>query len=255
MKKSITSETKGGHNRYKGMAQNLARSIFHWLCYVKNSTNSNVLLESSVRFPLVEYLERREGIKTVNLEKDIEGYSHRAFDFYFENTYEEEDQKTKKVREKTDRFYLEIKFVSIDTGDGTIRQKVFNDLSRLRYFAGEDSYCFFIMCGPTKFFETSFRSVLKKVERGKIPTYKNKDVSVQNNSIFNKWFSFDIKKPHKSIDIGDVEHLVYSNRFNTEYNDGPLESMSFKSTLIQLFPNGNDSLSPESVGIWQITKP
>lgn len=251
-----TSATKGGRYQYRTLAQNLARSIYYWLCYVKNSTDSNVLLESSVRFPLVEYLERREGITSVCLEKKIKGYSHRAFDFYFEKRDKTTDKVTGKTKEITRaRFYVEIKFVSIDTGDATIRQRVFDDLSRLRYYAKKDTFCYFIMCGPTVMFRTSFQSVAPKVERGEFPQYKIGEEPTLYTSVYNDWFSFSISEPEKSIDITDIKHRKYSKHFDKDYKKGKLKSLSFISRLIQIFPNGNDVESPQSVGIWQISEP
>ncbi len=257
MKSTMTSTMasilpiRGGQNRYKSMAQNIARSIYYWFCYINNSSNSDVLLESSVRFPLVEYLERREGMK-VFLEKRIDGYSHRAIDFYFEKTSFVNDSSGNMTNKIEVSFYAEIKFVSLDTGDSLIRQKVFNDLVRLRHYASDNVFCYFIMCGPTPFFETSFKKVSVKTERGNLRQSGKTNTKAPKRTVYNDWFSFNINKPDKSISVHRKPHSGYSARFDKDYQDGVLRSHDFSTTLIQLFPENNQYDSPQSVGIWQI---
>lgn len=242
---------RGGQNRYKLMAQNLARSVYYWLCYVYNSSNSDVLLESSVRFPLVEYLERREGI-VVSLEKKIDGYSHRAVDFYFEKTENYTDKSGKLSQKVIASFYIEIKFVSIDTGDASVRQKIYDDLNRLRHYAKDDVFCYFIMCGPTSYFETAFRKVSVKSERGSLRQNGEAKSKASKRTIYNDWFSFNIKKPDKLIHVHHKLHSSYSKRFDKAYLEGELRARDFSTTLIQLFPIDNPLDSYQSVGIWQV---
>lgn len=68
------------------LIQQLASAIHHRLSYVSLCTNSNLLAESSVRYPFVEFLERKYGA-TVQLEKQHDVFSNRHCNSCYRKVY------------------------------------------------------------------------------------------------------------------------------------------------------------------------
>ncbi len=96
--------------------QKLARSIYYWLNYVETVSKSQLLLESSVRYPLAEYIERQVRA-IVSLEVPHPLFSGHNLDFVY--------KKDKNQRN------IELKYLHEYSNDTNERQRIFNDLIRL----------------------------------------------------------------------------------------------------------------------------
>ncbi|MBO4654849.1 MAG: hypothetical protein J5644_04830 [Bacteroidales bacterium] len=210
----------------------LAISIQSWLNYINTISLSNVLAESSVRYPLADFLERRGGYKII-LEKVHPKLKDRQIDF----TIETEDGKS----------YVELKVVRNNTRTTAEKQRVFNDLIRLALLAEGNVDCYFIMCGKSDSFVGDFKSISKST--GKIqPRGKNARKPLPKGD-YAKWFPFVIDK---SKDVNRCNYKKWFDAFEKEYKYQIKDFDTFFVNLQTIQPQGE--MQSQTVAIWRITR-
>lgn len=224
------------------LIQQLASAIHHWLSYISICTNSRLLAESSVRYPFVEFLERKCGTP-VDLEKQHDSFSNRHVDFCFNN-------------EET-KLYVELKYVSRHTRGNNEMQRVFNDLIRLSLLTkkGDGTRGFFIMCGDTESYNTNFRRIIdgKKLDKNSLPQYQKETAQIEPLGIYSEWFGFNMNE-EKTIDLKSNEKTsVFVQEY---YGDNAtldvLEFSTIKTKRIAFLPTEKQESRSQTVSIWEV---
>lgn len=230
------------------LIQQLASAIHHWLSYVSLCTNSNLLAESSVRYPFVEFLERKCG-SAVNLEGQLEGFSDRHIDFCFKNG--------------SDPLFVEIKYASKNTRSTAEKQRVFNDLVRLSLMIKKNANArgFFIMCGETQSFTVNFKRIIdgRKVKKNQL----RQDGGDTNNEVEPQgdyarlWFKFG-QDEEMPIYLDGEDNANYKKMFLKEYygKDATVKDLSFKqikTKRMAYLPTQKQVSQSQTVAIWEVT--
>lgn len=148
--------------------ENLAQSIYYWLNYNNTVSKSSILIESSVRYPLAECIERRIGTK-VDLEVDHKVFDGLKVDFYYK--YHKEH-------------YIELKYLHDYSNNAHERKRYFDDLIRLATLEGEN---YFILCGSREYLENRIKRFLPPIKNPKDMSEKRE----AKETDFPKWLAFD----------------------------------------------------------------
>lgn len=252
----------------------LGEAIFSWLNYMSYTADSNVLAESSVRYPLAEYIERKLH-KKVLLEfkhpvvpQPDKGHP-RMIDFVFSKNDETINETI-----GDNRIYMELKYLNSRYQNSNEQQRVFNDIVRLALVSTPTNECYFILCGPTDDFETYIKGEASIQINNNKPTYqvslgkgcKNSGRRKKKPTVYSKWFGFKndgkwkiIKKPKTQTNL-----KKYFNDFDREYNYNGAQKISSPITipntistkLVYLMPDKTRSIIKKSmtVAIWQVCK-
>lgn len=222
----------------------LASSIIWWLNYLNAVGRNYVINESSIKYPVAEYLENsvseRDNIK---LEYNHPLLKKRSIDLYYKN----EGQKVA----------FEFKFIKNgSTTKKKEKQRVFDDLLRLHYFlenGGTKAY--FLICGVKSEFKNSFMEIPIVVGP---PTPKP---TITISKFYHHWFDFDNVGSIKEIDIENPHPDYKKNcedfyKFYKPKKGKTLNKVSkIKTKLIFLSQELVDSKIPENlrIGIWEVT--
>lgn len=212
----------------------LGEAIYSWLNYISYTSDSNVLAESSVRYPLAEFIERRLQ-KPVTLEfnhpcvpQPPTGHK-RCIDFVF-SKIGENIVNAKKNEIGEERVYIELKYVSKSYKDSNEIQRVFNDLVRLALVSTETNECYFILCGGNEDF-CQFVKGSPEVENGsdgpKLKQYIGNETQEEIRSDYAKWLYLEKTEENEAImtiltDSNSVKSIKgkknYTKGFDKEYN-------------------------------------
>lgn len=217
-----------------GEHQQLARSIYYWLNYHSSVSNSDTLLESAVRFPLVEFIERRCG-ESVKLECSHPDFDRLRIDFSYT------------VSEKTRN--VELKFLHDYSNRNDEFKRFFDDLVRLALLDGCINY--FIICGGWDLYHKKILKELKPVVKGKIPA-EGEERPIDDNK-------FDSILPLKEIGEEVVfEPLAMFNYLGGEKNkDKPERQIPdrLKMVNVKLVAKADDEINgSQVVYIWRVSK-
>jgi len=203
----------------------LANAIFYWLNYQHSVSRSDILLESSVRYPLVEYIERQLQIE-VKLEKLYDDLGKRRVDFSFDF--------------RGNGCNIELKFLSKYTSSDIQHQFIFNDLLRLSILKGVN---YFVLCGSSEHFLRRFKYAPVKIEKGKVPD-TNYSERLPNTE-FAEWFPFESQNPKRLI-LTDLKRL---DCFEKSYG---IIHDRIKSLEVELVAC-SDNQCPQVVYVWKVT--
>ena len=183
----------------------LKDSIFYWLNYFCNVSKSDILLESSIRFPLIEYLERKFNAK-VDLEVSHPKFKNKLIDFkYVLNDIENQSG------------YIELKFLRKDTASANARQRIFNDIIRLAAL-DENLVNYFILCGRRDYFNGRFRRIVPASRQDRILVSKRNDSEKTPLGLYSEWFPFEYSMT-KSIDLHSDLNEKYIEEFKGHYKE------------------------------------
>ena len=207
----------------------LAQSIFYWLNYNSTVTKSNLLLESSVRFPLVECLERRIGAK-VELEADHRYFEGLKVDFRYTLSSKEH--------------YIELKFLHDYSNNPQERKRYFDDLVRLALLGDEN---FFILCGNREYLENRIKQYLP-------PITSKEDILKERTpkeTMFPKWFSFfDISSTQMFCPIDFWGYVGSTKHEKDKDRQIPVSLKIIKTTLVA--KQNDESKGSQVVYIWKV---
>ena len=202
----------------------LANAIFYWLNYQQSVCRSDILLESSVRYPLVEYIERQLQVE-VELEKLYDDLGKRRVDFSF--PYRGIDCN------------IELKFLSKYTSNDNQHQLIFNDLMRLSLLEGNN---YFVLCGKLEHFLKRFKFAPIMAEPGNIPgtDYSNREPDME----YAEWFPF-VSHQAKLLNVSELKRLT---SFETEYRVIHDQVKNIKVELVAC----SDNQCPQVVYVWKV---
>ena len=226
------SPDQSGEERYNKidfLPDQLGEAIYSWLSYTSCTSESNVLAESSVRYPLAEFIERRLQ-RPVTLElthpclpQPKTGHK-RCIDFVFSKIERKKIVYTKKNEIGKERVYIELKYVSENNKNLNEKQRVFNDLVRLALVSSKTNECYFILCGSNDDFR-KYVNVSPAAEedsnRHNLPTYTEEKTSKKRiSSDYTKWLYFKKTKEDKIKEISTDSDSVKSIKGTKNYKDG-----------------------------------
>jgi hypothetical protein len=239
----------------------LANAVQWWMSYTSAVGRSYVLAESSIKFPLAEYLER-SNLKEIKLEFSHPKLSSRRFDLHFEDF---KDNKTA----------IEFKFIKNgSTRDTSEKKRVFNDLMRLYLYLDNNEKGYFLICGAQQDFSKDFYRLLSKPPKSTEEnpyitpdTEVKKSLKTEPEGFYSKWFSFDNEDPDIEIapTVGEDEYGKIYKSFLSEYGEIFKETTGnelhlpekFKTRLLflsQEIEHENEFYQPANIGIWEVTK-
>lgn len=206
----------------------MASAIYLNLSYLESVSNTKLLSESSIRYPLVEFAERRLRDSKIQLEFSHPTYERRRCDLL--------------ISDLTSNNVFEFKYVRENTH--TEFQEYFDDLIRLHNLHSLGYKAFFIVCGNSILFNKEFRnlSAVTKI----IGTKRGRP-----SGVFAKCLSFSVKNTNKTIDTtkykANYSSFVADYKFRTTGKVHPAKEV-FDTRLVFLKYDG----SPQSVGIWEV---
>lgn len=241
----------------------LANAVQWWMSYVSAVGRSYVLAESSIKYPLAEYLER-SNLNKIELEFGHPKLSKKRFDLHYEDA-------------KNCKTAIEFKFIKNgSTRDTNEKKRVFNDLMRLHLYLEDDKKGYFLICGAqSDFFKDFFRLLTKPAKSTKDNPYITEDKSVKkvinlrSKGFYSQWFSFDIKNPEKHINlqIKSGQYKKIYDSFIEDYKDSYIKTTptdpdlklpaSITTKLVYLSKEKKHEdkyYQPATVGIWEIIK-
>lgn len=210
----------------------MSQAIKLRLSYYEAISYAKVLAESSIRYPVAEYLERRLSYKNLELEYSNPIFLRKRCDLYVERG----------AGANMEKIVFEFKYVR-DTTSGLF-QDYFDDILRLHYLHNDGMQALFIVCGNTLNFNTQFRSTKKR-------TTLHSTKKRLPSGLFSQCLSFSSKNPIKTVSTS--KYKKYYGEFCKTYSfrlpraSHPM-AINIQTRLITLI---ND-FDQQSVGIWEV---
>ncbi len=215
--------------------QLIGQSVLFNNSYLHSVSQTVLLAESSLRFPIAECLERRIHASEIFLEYQHPLFKNRRIDIFWR--HENEDNA------------FELKFVKSGFRSKESIQRVFNDIIRLVYCSKEGMNSYFLACGKTDDYNAEFKRINHVQTEQDIINRNFKS----NNSIYGSLLSFDQDNPHKEVCLSGFSN--YFNCFCEQYKcrgGKKLENDLNCITSLVYHSNNPSQLFPYTVSIWEI---
>lgn len=201
---------------------NLRLSYYEAICYAK------ILAESSIRYPVVEYLERRLSYKNIILEYNNPVFKRRRCDLYVERGVEKTVFEFKYVRDTTSSLF----------------QDYYDDLLRLHYLHKEGMQSLFVVCGSPLNFNNQFRSIKQRTKQ--LDNKKGRP-----SGVFSHVLSFSTVRPLKFFQANryskNYESFCKQYEFEESVMSHP-KTLAIQTRLICLIHENGQ----QSIGIWEV---
>lgn len=225
----------------------VARAVQFEMSYLTHVSKSDVLSESSFKYPAVEWLERKGGKEKVFFETAHPIFSRKRTDISWEDgSYSN---------------FIEMKYVKKETAAPSEQQRYFNDLLRLAYIVMTipQSKAYFLACGQAENWKPCFQNLGIAPPTGKVPVVPRVDgegnTKMSVNGIYSKWFSFEGSDPTKIINTN--EYLEFYSHFVKNYNFREGVTVHFDhiviKTTLQWISEIDSLLSPCATAVWKIS--
>lgn len=209
----------------------LARSIYYWLNYHSSVSRSDVLLESCIRFPLAEFIERRYKTE-VNLEVNHPDFDRLRLDF----TYKIADIQRN----------IEVKFLHDYTDRNEEQKRFFDDLVRLALLDGIN---YFILCGSWDLYHNKIVKGAIQIQDKKIPL-QDEDRPLADN-IFNQ--ILPLNNEGEVVEFIPMEFWNYIGGKKNEGNPNRMIPDRLKAVRVVLVSKvDNKDEGSQVVYIWQV---
>lgn len=228
----------------------IAEATYHWLCYMHTSSDSNILAESSIRYPFVECLERK-GYNNIHLEAFHPELGNRRMDVFCGNVTKDT---YRGILDDETVLYAEFKFVKSYTRDTNEQQRIFNDIMRLYALKSKspDTNCYFIICGDTLTFNSCFKYIREtKSSKMLLKGMAKNDKGKRNKptGVYADFFSFNEDDGPKKFTKSNPRY----KKFCEDYHYNKIkQNASIKTRLISIFPHENHLQSPVTLAIWEV---
>lgn len=226
---------------------NVARAVHYEISYLNHVSKSDVISESSFKYPAVEWLERKGNGEFVLFEKAHPVFLSRKYDIRW-------------GRESSPS-YLEMKYVKKDTAGKTEQQRYFNDLLRLAHILlfNQKARAFFLACGEIENWTPCFQYLGMKAPIGNVPVVPYREGGKAEakavEGVYSQWFSFDSSDSCRTIDSD--QYKDFYTAFMEEYKFrnkslNHLDRIEFKTSL-EWISEINSLYSPCVTAAWEIT--
>lgn len=223
--------------------RNIANVVHSWMGYLYEvSEVKHLAAESSLRYPIVGLLERKDAITNIIMEIGHPCFEQKRVDFYWEDRY------TKN--------YMEMKYIRDSKVDV---QKILNDVFRLSLIDTEDAKRYFLVCGTYVDFQKYFQNVSQNESNQNLLKDSGQIVVAQSGNcidhILERYFSFDKDKNKREVKL-DTENDSYYKQFKEEYDSSCRKGcvipnkMTISTELLQSINKGLKS----AVAVWEIER-
>lgn len=210
----------------------MSQAIKLRLSYYEAISYAKVLAESSIRYPVAEYLERRLSYKNLVLEYSNPVFQRKRCDLYVERG----------TGANIERIVFEFKYVRDTTS--SLFQDYFDDILRLHYLRATGMQTLFVVCGSTLNFNSQFRNTKNR-------TTQLGHKKGRPSGLFSQCLSFSTKSPNKSISTNNYNQYYAEFRRNYSFrqpNQTHPNVIVIQTRLIKLI---ND-FDQQAVGIWEV---
>lgn len=243
---------KGVRENAKFDIESLALSIKAWLDYYMSVNQEYALSESTLHYPICNYLAQFSG-KVILEEPLLIFNGNKSCDVYF-------GKKRKKC-------YIELKYAQKDyTSTSSELLRIFEDLLRLKTMSlGQNVKCYFIICGPKNAFKNDFVEYGTMANQpnpwnSKLKTKKKKPRKYK--ALYIDMFPFEVNKT-KTVDLKDDKFKKLWEDFKEGYSLSTIGKNKFKDMkalrrAIGLFDTkaecyyGEDASGRSAIGVWKI---
>ena len=251
--------------------QKMMSTIHQWLNYTHQVSRIDLLAESSLRFPIMEYLERNT--------KNQECYLENIYNNFIAEKFKNEKYVDVMWGDRKMDFLMELKYVSQSTNFSQEKQRYFDDIVRmalaLKFLPTEQKKrkCFFLVCGKSDLIKNGLRGFSVK-DSSKANTLDSKQYEQeQRDTTFNKWLNCEDhntlkSEEYKEIKFQDKEIEKYFSNFIKKYFN-LRETIKNKDDLVnlplykELFPNiiytkqvylmEGPEPGGQTLGLWEIS--
>ncbi|MBQ6722963.1 MAG: hypothetical protein IJQ84_00400 [Paludibacteraceae bacterium] len=265
----------------------LAKTVYYWLNYINSVSRTELLLESSLRYPISEFTERRLH-QNCFLEIQHPHFETRPMDFVWLENVNIANFDPKIFCKGA--FVMECKCAAYGMNTPHQRQEIFDDLCRLYFVLNNcpTAHALFMMAGEKKPFTKQFEKSQTRtpasnitvntdsldikiedvqvndieIEENKIEIPDNKSESTQQEdpqiykSAYKDWFKFDLKNPVQEINTSDIKNKSYFETFVDTYKLSTSQDINFQTRLISYIHQDEDASinmqSSQVVAIWQV---
>ena len=219
--------------------QLIGQSVLLNNSYMNSVSKTEQIAESSLRFPIVECLERRIGASDIQLEYAHPFFKRRLIDIYWCNNH-------------NDKCVFELKFIKPGFRTKHNIQRVFDDVFRLAYASKEGMCSYLLVCGKTDDYKTEFQKINEPSSEEGVLKRKFKDKVAPYDSLL----SFDIKKSEKQICFTESETHFSHFCKNYECKPGKKQGKELRITTKLVFINKRQkhqlNVLTHTVSIWEI---
>lgn len=245
-------------------------TIHHWLNYTNQVSRIDLLAESSIIYPTMEYIERNTGNSTCYMEREYDEFTDTKFinNKYLDLMFEGEKF----------NFLMEFKYVSKSTNNEDEKQRYFNDIVRLglalKNIKEKDkkTRCYFVVCGQLEWFNKSLFSQSTTTKSNSFDKTNTNENILDPHNEFNMWIALEEKPKdsYRTIDISEPKFRTRYVKFILEYFKGnkkeKIDDDQEKELLLSEFKDrfsptlytkrirllkGNDS-EGQILGIWEV---
>ena len=214
----------------------MAKALLYWLNYYELSCKESVVNESSLRYPLSEFIERKMS-GNVHFERRLdENNKQKHLDF------------TYKVVIGGDEIAggVEVKYVQQYTRYTSEQQRYFDDLARLSSLDNNNENIF-VVFGPKSEFVTNFECLYDGRTKNDRAEYKNED-SIVPHGIYSSWLSFN---------LGEIKTILaedYSGQFEEFFNNYNISRFNRIKTQLLTLQQDENNYGTQIVAIWKVRK-
>ena len=246
--KPLASNSYREQSTREEQLQGIVDALHYWLSYINIVAKSDVLLESSIRYALCEYIERQMQVECV-LEVKSPCFNRRSIDFVWNRGRRGNEDKLKHKKENAiivdskDCYILECKYARDATNSENERQRIFNDLCRLYKVKKEypKAHALFLMAGESEQFNNKFQNaktrnfvdtnifskhishsklIEEQQNKPKTDDFKKEEqqnlTEPQHRASFCDWFKFEVGEC-EIIDTSNSTHIENYVGFIEEY--------------------------------------
>lgn len=228
----------------------LAMTVLDWLNYINRiSKGQDILDESSFKYPITEYLERKKDA-FCGLELNHPIFKRKKVDVVWRYANNSSSIKSEQEWE----YFMELKYAS-----NTDVQRIFDDLCRLYYIKKKynSSRCYFLICGEKELFVTNFQNKIIQSQKSIEQEVEEKEYKGNNQPPYSKWFTLQPSNPTKIIEC--ESNNKYYRSFLTRkkgkyifYNpQDKIDKIRFQTRLLERRTNAN-SHKEFCIAIWEI---
>lgn len=206
----------------------LGKAVSAWLEYQYSvSKTSDLVAESSIRFPLTEYLERNTNNRNICLEKPHKRFPRRRIDFYWECKNEKGKRYVKN--------FLELKYLRRDSGSAEEIQRIANDIFRLVRIPTKATK-YFMLCGNFDTFDKTLRKYPSdSISIGKLfSTSKEKRTPQSKIDYILSLDANSVVFVKKEDDVDEIKenYSKFKVQYSTDFKGKSLHFLPFSTKLV-----------------------
>lgn len=184
-------------------SKSMMQAIHYWINYTCKVSKIDLLVESSIRFPLMEYVERYLHADNCYIERQYA-------DFLKESIFKTPRYVDVMWEKKDTEYLLEIKYLRSSTNQENERQRFFDDLVRLSIALNlkkeKQRKCYFLVCGNSCDFGEQMCGYLNRGDN-----YGGNLIGSMSDETINTDFSNWLALDEHNTSENKIKHIKYDN--------------------------------------------